>query len=93
MQTDVDLLAERQRMMDEWKAWVASKEEWVEQNNEGVAAILGDALKVPPPPPSLPRLPMRSSSFILIRSPCALHAGCMCAKTMPFRGRFQLRAV
>ena len=49
VQTDVDLLAERQRMMDEWKAWVASKKDWVMQNQDGIAAILGDALNVSSP--------------------------------------------
>ena len=45
-QTDVAIVAERQRMMEEWKEWYSTKEEWMAWHQEGLAQLLGSELQV-----------------------------------------------
>lgn len=36
-------MAERQRLLDDWKDWYASKQAWLKKMAEGRAEILGEA--------------------------------------------------
>jgi hypothetical protein len=42
VQTDVAIVAERQRMMEEWKEWYDTKREWLEWHTQGLQQLLGD---------------------------------------------------
>ena len=44
VQTDVAIVAERQRMMEEWKEWYDTKREWLEWHTQGLNQLLGDRL-------------------------------------------------
>jgi len=44
VQTDVAIVAERQRMMEEWKEWYDTKREWLEWHTQGLQRLLGDRL-------------------------------------------------
>ena len=43
MQTDLEIVADRERLLSKWQAWYASKVDWLEGNAAGRAKILGDA--------------------------------------------------
>ena len=43
IQTDTQIVADRQRLLDERQAWFASKQEWLEQNAAGRAELLGSS--------------------------------------------------
>ncbi len=45
LQTDVAIVAERQRMMEEWQEWYQTKEEWLHENQVGLAKLLGERLE------------------------------------------------
>ena len=42
-QTDTQIVADRQRLLDEWKEWYASKQAWLEKNAAGRAELLGES--------------------------------------------------
>ncbi len=44
-QTDVAIVAERQRMMEEWKEWYSTKEDWMAWHAAGLAQLLGPRLQ------------------------------------------------
>ncbi|BDA47339.1 Eukaryotic translation initiation factor 3 subunit B [Coccomyxa sp. Obi] len=43
-ETDVAIVAERQRMMEEWREWYDTKREWLEWHTAGLQRLLGDRL-------------------------------------------------
>jgi hypothetical protein len=43
-QTDKQILADRQRAMDDWTAWYASKSEWLDQQRNFADSVLGNLL-------------------------------------------------
>ena len=44
MQTDVAIVAERQRMKEEWQEWYQTKEDWLNWHQPGLERLLGDRL-------------------------------------------------
>ena len=48
MQTDTQIMADRQRLADEWRAWLESKQEYIDELAAGRRKIMGDALEEQP---------------------------------------------
>jgi hypothetical protein len=44
LQTDVAIVAERQRMREEWQEWYQTKEDWLHWHQAGLERLLGDRL-------------------------------------------------
>lgn len=42
VQADTEIIAERSRLMDEWKTWYDSKQDWLEWIEAGRKALLGE---------------------------------------------------
>lgn len=47
-QLDTGIMAERQRLMDEWEEWYKSKAEWMAWAKAGAAELLGSRLEEGP---------------------------------------------
>ena len=45
LQTDVAIVAERQRMKEEWQEWYQTKEDWLRDNQAAMERLLGDRLQ------------------------------------------------
>lgn len=45
LQLDVGIVAERQRMMEEWKEWYQTKEDWLQWHRAGLEKLLGSRLQ------------------------------------------------
>ena len=45
MQADTEIIAERNRLEDEWMRWYASKQEWLAWIEDGRKELLGDKLQ------------------------------------------------
>jgi len=45
LQADTEIIAERTKLMEEWKSWFESKQQWLEWYETGRAELLGDKLK------------------------------------------------
>ena len=48
MQTDTQIMADRQRLADEWHAWLDSKQAYIEELAAGRQKIMGEALEEQP---------------------------------------------
>lgn len=42
LQADTEIIAERNRLISDWKAWYESKQEWIQMIEAGRRALLGD---------------------------------------------------
>ena len=45
VQADTEIIAERSRLQEDWKVWLAAKAEWLEWIETGRTKLLGDKLK------------------------------------------------
>lgn len=45
LQTDVAIVAERQRMKEEWQEWYQTKDEWLQWHQAGLERLLGERLE------------------------------------------------
>lgn len=45
VQADTEIIAERSRLQEDWRVWLAAKAEWLEWIETGRAELLGDKLQ------------------------------------------------